>query len=344
MKKFEQPQTYREELVESLNRKRSLGTAGKELAKEQLELEQNTVIYQRAKIQHREDVLINDKNKTEAKIQKEKEETEARRNEEIFNEIRQGNPINVKELTDLPDEIAKTLVGNEYLRYEFNLQFNSLTSLSSVAAGYLSKHKGYLGFAGLKSISEDVAEELAKHQGSLDLRGLNDLPVEIALRLSRHKGEVELGRAKYGYLNLDGLSELTAEAAMFLANHGGDLALNGLKSLTPEVAKHLARLDEGYLELNGLVDLPDEVAKYLGQQNGQLHLSRLKTLSDTAAMYLSNHTAILVLTGLEHISDVAAEHLARIRYGSMGETGPLLNGEPLRKVKEARKRLAGVDR
>ena len=52
------PEEYRDNLAESLVTKRGLGEDGIELAKEQLDLEKDTVEYNRAKIQHKEDNLI----------------------------------------------------------------------------------------------------------------------------------------------------------------------------------------------------------------------------------------------------------------------------------------------
>ena len=56
MENFE-PTKYRNNLARSLERKRELGDEGKELAKEQLGLEKDTIDYARAEIQHREDNL-----------------------------------------------------------------------------------------------------------------------------------------------------------------------------------------------------------------------------------------------------------------------------------------------
>lgn len=50
-------QGYRDELAESLKVKRSLGEEGRDLAKDQLEMEKETVNYKRADIQHQEDNL-----------------------------------------------------------------------------------------------------------------------------------------------------------------------------------------------------------------------------------------------------------------------------------------------
>lgn len=51
-------QEYRDNLAESLKTKRELGEEGGELAKEQLDLEKQTIEYKRAKIQRREDNLV----------------------------------------------------------------------------------------------------------------------------------------------------------------------------------------------------------------------------------------------------------------------------------------------
>jgi hypothetical protein len=52
------PQEYRHDLAESLTKKRDFGEEGRELAKEQLDLEKGTIEYKRAEIQHKEENLI----------------------------------------------------------------------------------------------------------------------------------------------------------------------------------------------------------------------------------------------------------------------------------------------
>jgi len=67
-------QSYRDNLAESLRDKRDL-EGGKDLAKEQLEMEKDTVDYKRAKIQHKEDnlVLRQSEKEQEERIEKKKE-------------------------------------------------------------------------------------------------------------------------------------------------------------------------------------------------------------------------------------------------------------------------------
>ena len=80
----------------------------------------------------------------------------------------------------------------------------------------------------------------------------------------------------------DRIQELTVEQAQRLAqDKSGRLLLDGLKSLSPEVATELAR-HEGWLSLGVLTTISDEAATALGQHKGALHLDGLTRISDAA--------------------------------------------------------------
>ena len=77
----------------------------------------------------------------------------------------------------------------------------------------------------------------------------------------------------------DHIKTLTVEEATRLAQQkNGRLLLDGLKSLSPEVATELAQ-HEGWLSLNGLTSISDEAAAALGLHKRALHLDGLTKIS-----------------------------------------------------------------
>ena len=124
------------------------------------------------------------------------------------------------------------------------------------------------------------------------------------------------------------LQRLTVEHAQRLAqDKSGRLALDGLKTFSPEAAKELAK-HEGWLSLNGLTEISDEVAAALGQHKGALHLNGLTKVSNGAAKSLAGHRGELSLNGLTTISDEAARALAKHTGGRLMLKGlTTLSGE-----------------
>ena len=73
----------------------------------------------------------------------------------------------------------------------------------------------------------------------------------------------------------DRIKTLTVKEATRLAQQkSGRLLLNGLKTISPEVAKALAQ-HKGWLSLNGLTTISDEAAAALGPHKHALHLDGL---------------------------------------------------------------------
>jgi len=122
-------------------------------------------------------------------------------------------------------------------------------------------------------------------------------------------------------VDTNSLQQLTVEDAHKLADDkSGRLLLNGLKTISPEVAKELAR-HEGWLSLGGLATLSDETAEALVAHKGYLHLDGLKKISDQAAQALARHNGELFLNGLTSISDEVAKALAQHRGGQLSLKG-----------------------
>ncbi|MBM3972403.1 MAG: DUF1588 domain-containing protein, partial [Planctomycetes bacterium] len=113
------------------------------------------------------------------------------------------------------------------------------------------------------------------------------------------------------------LQQLTVEQAQKLAqDKSGRLGLDGLKSLSPDVAKELAK-HEGWLSLNGLTEISDAAAASLGQRKGDLHLNGLAKISDAAAASLAGIRSELALNGLTTLSDESARALAKQTGGRL---------------------------
>lgn len=155
------------------------------------------------------------------------------------------------------------------------------------------------------SVTPAVMKVLATCRGALNLSGLVELTPECARHLVRF----------HRPLDLDGLRAISDATAEALGQHVGWLFLNGLKRLSPTAARCLAshqpvvHLGELYnwVSLNGLDSLSDEAAWALGGVPGDLSLDGIDSLSPMALQGIARHkVGILSLRGLWSLSDEAA--------------------------------------
>ena len=227
-------------------------------------------------------------------------------------------------LTILSDDAAKELA-----RQAGWLALNGLKTLSKEAAAALGQHKGDLHLNGLTTITDEAAKALAGHAGELSLNGLASLSDEAARAFAQHRGgrlflkglttlSGEAAKALAlrkggGPMYLDGLTTLSVEAAAALTDGPNwDGRLPAIKTVTADVAKALAKRQHG-LSMEGLTTLSDEVAKILSP-NRLTKLNNLTALSPEAARALAitrndhNH-APLFLDGLTSLSDDTAKSL-----------------------------------
>lgn len=135
-----------------------------------------------------------------------------------------------------------------------------------------------LDLSGLQSVGEDIARILSGWNGDLMLNGLVDLSVAAA------KGLVKSPYA----LHLNGLKSLSAELADALRLHkGGQIQLNGLSTLTLEAAMALTKrgrfISSKALSMDGLKSTSDDVAKCLAKTGWSLSLKGIVELSNAAA-------------------------------------------------------------
>ncbi len=226
--------------------------------------------------------------------------------------------ISLNGLTDLTQDTAQALARNKNF-----LLLDGLTTLTPNVAYILALHKGDLSLDGLTTLTPDAAANLALHKGDLTLNGLTEItsvPLveklghrlqsknlveiseEVALSLESIKGE--------GYLSLDGLTTLTPNVANALARHKGRLSLNGLTEITSvPLAEKLAEQSD-FVDLSNLVEISQEVASTLAKYEGDLFLDGLTTLSPNAANALARHKGWLSLNGLTTLTYHVAESLS----------------------------------
>lgn len=118
-------------------------------------------------------------------------------------------------------------------------------------------------------------------------------------------------------VDLETLRELTLEMATSLAEREADLSLDALESLLRPAADALARHTGGSLSLSALALVDDDVADQLATHQAPVYLRGLKSLTSPAlaAKLADSSKPGLSLPRLTHLSDAAAEALARTQSG-----------------------------
>jgi len=195
---------------------------------------------------------------------------------------------------------------------ELTLSLAGLRKLTPRAAGALGSHKATLVLDGLRELDDEAAQGLKHHFGSLDLNGLRTLspPAARALANGGGKWPACLPRMMAIRLRLNGLRSLSVEAARELAAYQGTLWLGGLRELPPSVAaalgefRPLDRLDK--LVLNGLRNLSPEAARNLARFEATLCLDGLTSISPELAEALVEVKGRIHLFGVRSISSEAA--------------------------------------
>jgi hypothetical protein len=85
-----------------------------------------------------------------------------------------------------------------------------------------------------------------------------------------------------GSLELNGLRSLSVEVARELARHRGCLSMRGVTAISPAAADALTGIGEHTLDLSGLRDISDDVVEALAKHKGSLRLEGLERLSALA--------------------------------------------------------------
>lgn len=181
-------------------------------------------------------------------------------------------PIELNGLHQLPESAAKHLAshrGELWLcgfselsestatlisKHEWGLFLNGLKTLTLNSALQLIQTTGILSLDGLKDLKDELATILVKHSGPLSLRGLSRMPDETATILSKHEGSRKSlpklpmsykDHGRSGGLFLDGLKTLTLESARALAKHQEFISLGGLKGASKEIFEIFCQREGG---------------------------------------------------------------------------------------------------
>jgi len=246
--------------------------------------------------------------------------------------------LSLNKLRHLPIDVAQTLATDAW-----GLHLDGLEQLDPGVADALAKCEGQLSLTGLTTLSAEDAVAFATREqmwvGYDDVR-LDGFIAEIVNKLRRlyrrwhgcrmdgfydlqelgHEEDIltvraeELTAAKAELLGhvSEALWESLGSPAQSLRGLIFDpvffpaLDLDNLRSLTDEVADHLAQ-HRGNLWLNGLEEISANQAKALEQHAGELKLDSLKVISDEVAVSLAQHRGPLYLNGLTSLSEWQAE-------------------------------------
>jgi hypothetical protein len=160
-----------------------------------------------------------------------------------------------------------------------------------------------------ETLTKEIAEKIVKNAGSDNqdetraaLAQFSEINADAAEALA-----TQLAPRVAEFPNVQSLSLATAQA---LGKMGRSwIVLDGLTSLTPDLAKALA--PGGALSLQGVKKLDKDTAKELAQQDCALMLSGLEEASDATIEALAGTKADLFLNSLANISDSALEKLVR---------------------------------
>lgn len=216
----------------------------------------------------------------EVSVQEFEQMPDMKTNVKIWQEIRQGNFVNLGNLTYLPYNIAVLLKD-----YNGPFRLDNVKKISDKSIEFLSELKGLISLDGLEFLTDNAAKYLGRHEG---------------------------------ILYLDRLVSLSPVQAKYLSGHEGDLILDRLTTISDEAAEYLKYFKHS-LHINGVVHISDEAIILLAKRDGGLAVGGLGTVSDVVAEYLGQHKGVLWLNGLRNISEVAAKHLSknsRIRLSS----------------------------
>ena len=176
------------------------------------------------------------------------------------------------------------------------------SDLTAGEAKLLCSYKSNLTLPNLTDLEPESAKMFSEHRGILSLPAVRELTPETARALAARNGVS---------LRLWGLKSMTPEVAKELAKAQSGLKL-GLNTMTPEVASALAPLSSS-LDLSNLQSMTPDVARLLASTDRWLSLNGLTTLEPDVAEALAGHPGWLTLNGLQSITPEAAEALGQFR-------------------------------
>jgi hypothetical protein len=198
-------------------------------------------------------------------------------------------PLLLTGLIVIPD-----VIGERSIAEDDEITFDGLAELEEGFSGALADYGGLITLDGVVDLTPEDALRLATWGDAgwrgLSLDGLAEMPEDLAA------GLVAYGQGRYCWLSLGGITEISPLAAAILAECCAHLSLDGLSEASDEVMASFSRFTGFYLDLSGL-----------------LYLSEAAAASLAAIESHSAWDCTLILDGLSHISQEAAEHLAEFR-------------------------------
>ena len=115
------------------------------------------------------------------------------------------------------------------------------------------------------------------------------------------------------FLDLRGLTSITPDVARILAKTQGGLWLNGLTSITLDVARALAK-HQGVLQLKGLTSITPEAAHILVDGGGDLAIDGLTSITPEVARIFAGIDCDIWFNSLTSITPEVAHALAKVRF------------------------------
>lgn len=199
-----------------------------------------------------------------------------------------GNPAQLS-------EFARALIKERSAGLSFELPKLS----DAVAKGHTSLECD-LSITELKNLTDEVAAELSRHKGKLSLDDLSKISDSAAELLARHDGP----------LHLDGIKRLSKVAEKHLFRRKYLDSFDCLETLSPMMARSLAKQEDVWIDLSSVKTLSHDSAKMLSKSEATISLSGIKRISVATARAFATHRGTLEIDGLTNISKALAEALA----------------------------------
>ena len=231
-------------------------------------------------------------------------------------------------LNELNTEMA-SLLAAKYKHDQNRMEFDrDLKSCSAEALEELIKYKGEIKLPGIVELDDECAEVLSKSTGVI-LDGLKEISKDGALNLL--KGGVKTSDficnlKEIGLGCIEDLTEIIPEIADVLATAGGDLSLPNVTEISEDIAKLFADSESEFKEiaLDGLTSISPEVANLLSVLNfnkfsqSGLHLNGLSYLNVDLAKAFNSAPFPIHLNGIEEIDHESAVELVKDIIGHGG--------------------------
>jgi hypothetical protein len=238
--------------------------------------------------------------------------------------------VTLPDMTAVSVESAEALAAFGGADWAAAVEFPGVTSLEPDAAAAIARCPALLVFPGLQRLSADSAKALARHEGvGIVLGGLKALPPDVAAALAEVTSLQGLllpdltsldsaalaGRlARQDHAFLPAVTRIDpAIAAALRGSDGGELALPGLATLPPEIARKLVGGGYFWLVFGCGQNLSKEAAEILARHPGQLTFTGPEPLPPEAARGLAAHTGTLRLPQVAAITPDLATALGQHR-------------------------------